>query len=363
MKTSKSTTGIRKPRVIPRITVDLEQPARERWIAPGRKIAALANKLTDSMLNDSEGLIPAPLRPLLSKKAGVVSLFASIPCRFLSNELMEEAIGLSKATGIPASLLALSNCCYDFTQLQSGIFPTACSAGIYHNKAKQPVMVRYMDWGLPEDIAKYTIVVDYVRDGIPAYSSLGFAGFLGVITATAPGWALAMNQAPAGRVRKFLSHTPTTYAIRTVCDQSETFSELEQGLMSVKTMTPFMSLICGTEVGEELRIERPEHGKATKDRPPKGRSLALTNHYIHKNHRKLNTDTFWTDEEGLDWCSDTEERLCEVEEIAHSLNRSERLPALGKLKVDPVFNSSTAHIALMCPASEEFKYSSHPPRK
>ena len=363
MKTTKSPAVRRKRRVIPRITVDLEEPARERWIAPGRKIAGLVNKLTDSMLEVSSELLPAPLRPLLSKKEGVASLLAKIPCRFLSNELMDESIGLSKATGIPASLLALSNCSYDFTQLQSGIFPTACSAGIYHNKAKQPVMVRYMDWGLPEDIAKYTIVVDYVRDGIPAYSALGFAGFLGVITAMASGWALAMNQAPAARVKKFLSYTPTTYAIRTVCDNSETFHELQHGLMTVKTMTPFMSLICGTEVGEELRIERPEHGKATKEKPPKGRSLALTNHYIHKNHRALNTDTFWTDEEGLDWCSDTEERLCEVEEIAHSLNRSERLPALGMLKVDPVFNSCTAHIALMCPASEEFKYSVHPPRK
>jgi hypothetical protein len=41
-------TALKNKQGIPVITVDLDEPAFTRWIKPGRKIASLANELTDS---------------------------------------------------------------------------------------------------------------------------------------------------------------------------------------------------------------------------------------------------------------------------------------------------------------------------
>jgi len=41
-------SAIENKQGIPIIKVDLDEPASTRWIKPGRKIASLANELTDS---------------------------------------------------------------------------------------------------------------------------------------------------------------------------------------------------------------------------------------------------------------------------------------------------------------------------
>ena len=350
MNTTKNRQGI------PVITVDLDEPAATRWIKPGRKIASLANQLTDSMVELCAEYLPAPLRTVLNKPSLMLSLLAKLPCQALLGDLMEEAKGLSKGTGIPTPLLALANCTYDASQYLDGKTPTACSAAVYHDKSGAPSMIRYMDWAVPKGIGRYTVQVDFVRNGTHAYSSLGFAGFLGVITAMSPTWALAFNQAPAARVRKSILGAPATYAARQACDASETFSELKHEIGTVRAFTPFLALLCGNEKGESVRIERPMHGRATLAKPTEGRPLPLTNHYIHRSHRKYNSDFEWEDEDGKAWFNDTQDRLCTVEEIAHGCRREKKLPAFRKLKRLPVYFYNTVHLAALCPARGEFKY-------
>jgi len=350
MSTTKNKQGI------PVITVDLDEPASTRWIKPGRKIARLANELTDSMVELCATYLPTSIRPLLNKPSLLLSLLAKLPCQALLGDLMEEAKGLSKGTGIPAPLLALANCTYDATQYMNGTSPTACSAAVYHNKSGAPSMIRYMDWAVPKGIGRYTVQVDYVRDGVHAYSSLGFAGFLGVITAMSPSWALAFNQAPAARVRKSILGSPATYAARQACDASETFQDLKQEISTVRAFTPFLALLCGDKKGQVARIERPMHGRATVAKPNDGRPLPLTNHYIHRSHRKFNSEFEWEDEDGKAWFNDTQDRLCTVEEIAHGCRKKDHLPAFRELKRLPVYYYNTVHLAALCPASGEFKY-------
>lgn len=344
--------------LFPKITVDLDLPARERWIKPGIEIAALVRGLANSALQVAGEILPPFFRPLL--KSSRSSLFPNPLCRVISKEMTEEAIGLSEATGVPVSHLVLSNCTYDFTQL--------CSAAIYHDPKKRPVMIRYMDWDLPEDIAKYTVQVDYVRSGVPAYSSLGFAGFLGVVTAFSPNWALAMNQAPSEHLRtshpikkaSLLSATPTTYAMRQLCDRATSYTSLKQGLKKVDSMTPFLALVCGSKSGQVARIERPSREAASVTVIRKGEVLSLTNHYLNKSHRHLNDEGEWESEDGEIWSSDfSKDRLCKVEELADSFSKSVTLPPIAKLKRKPVFWDLTVHTAVMRPASGEFRFANH----
>jgi len=348
--------------LIPLITVDLDLPARERWIEPGREIAPLVQGLAESALEVAGNILPPFFRPLL--KSNRSTLIPNPLCRLISKEMTEEAIGLSQATGVPVSQLVLSNCTYDFTQL--------CSAAVYQDPRQRPVMIRYMDWDLPEDIAKYTIQVDYVRSGVPAYSSLGFAGFLGVVTAFSPKWALAMNQAPSEHLRaahplkkaSLLSATPTTYAMRQLCDRARSYSQLREGLKKVQSMTPFLALLCGSKSGQAARIERPRRQMASIKMMRRGEVLSLTNHYLSKNHLHLNDEGEWANEDGEIWSSDfSKGRLCKVEELAAKFSSSLPLPSMAKLKRKPVFWDLTVHTSIMRPASNECIFANHHRKK
>jgi len=342
-----------------RITINLDLPSRDRWVEPGRQIAPLVQSLAESALQVAGEILPAFFRPLL-KSSRSSSLIPNPLCRLISKEMTEEAMGLSKATGVPVSHLVLSNCTYDFTQL--------CSAAVYLDPKHRPVMIRYMDWDLPKEIAKYTVQVDYVRNGVPVYSSLGFAGFLGVVTAFSNKWALAMNQAPSEHLRvshplkkaSLLSATPTTYAMRQLCDRATSFSQLRDGLRNVQTMTPFLALLCGSKAGQAARIERPSRENATISTMHGGSPLPLTNHYINRKHAHLNDEGEWENEDGEIWSSDfSKDRFCKVDELAHRLSKTTDLPAMAKLKRKPVFWDLTVHTAVMRPATEEFRFDNH----
>ena len=340
------------------ITVDLDLPPRERWVRPGRTIAPMVRDLSWRAMDVAREILPPFFRPLM--RSGTSSPMTHPLCRMISRELTEEAIGLSSATGIPATHLVLTNCTYDFTQL--------CSAAVYQDPLGRPVMIRNMDWELPEDIGKHTILVNYVRSGVHAYSSLGFAGFLGAVTALSPEWAFAMNQAPSDHLKEMnpvkkaalRKATPTTYAMRRVCDHADSFHDLSEGLIKVSTMTPFLALICGAKSGEGARIERPERGKSARTGIGDENPLVLTNHYLHEHHHALNGACEWIDDDGNAWPLDSSRgRFCKMEELARTFSAKASLPPLGALRTEPVFWDATVHTAVMRPATGDFKHASH----
>lgn len=255
---------------------------------------------------------------------------------------------------MPAPLLALANCAYDFAQFSEDTLPEACTSAVYEGKLGCPVMVRYMDWFTPKNIGRYTIQVNFERSGASAYSSLGFAG---LVTAVSSEWALSFNQAPAEKVKKTIfTGCPATYAARLVCDKATTFKELEKGLMEAKPCTPFLSLICGRKPGEMRRLERPEADRGTKVSAGKDRRLGLANHYLHRQHTKWNGLTEWVDDKGKELCLGTEDRLACVETLAGGFQKEAALPSFSAMKVEPVFNSNTVHLAVMSPGLEVAKF-------
>lgn len=334
----------------PVVTVDLDLPARERWVKPGRKIKRMVHDLMDSYLAEIRDYVPEKFHSLLTKKRTWLSTMAHLPAWLRLGDIYEEAKGLSEATGVPASLLALANCAYDFSQFVEKNAPEACTSAVYEGKLGCPVMVRYMDWFTPRDIGRYTIQVNFERNGVPAYSSLGFAGFLGVVTAVSSEWALSFNQAPADKVRKTIfTGCPATYAARLVCDKATTFKELEQGLMEAKPCTPFLSLICGRRQGEMRRLERPAADRGTKVSAGEDRRLGLANHYLHRQHTKWNGLMRWVDDKGDEWYLDTEDRLACAETLVEGFQKKAALPSFSAMKVEPVFNTNTVHLAVMSP--------------
>ena len=136
-----------------------------------------------------------------------------------------------------------------------------------------------------------------------------------------------------------------------------TFSELRQNILAAKPFTPFLSVLCGTERGEVVRIEKPDRCSASCVRPTRrSPHLVLSNHYTHPNHRPLNGETSWMDEAGHEWINDTHERFCQVHRLAWESEGCPRLPGLRRFEEDPVRSDSTVHLALMRPATGTLKF-------
>jgi hypothetical protein len=345
---------------VPIIDVDLDAPAAERWEEPCRNISGMVGELTDEVLEVAEGSLPKNFQFLLHKRGKLAASFLSVPVGTRLGSLYQECRGISRATGIPAELIALSNCIYDFTQMGRPDGPTACSCAAFGDSAGQPVILRFMDWFLPENIGNYSVITRFHRNGEVAYASVGFAGFLGVVTATGPNWAVALNQAPCTwqQISKLalLRDLPACYAMRLACDNSDSFEELVDDVQCSAPMTPFLSLICGSEPGEIVRIEKVNAVTATCTNPSKKQPLlALSNHYLHQNHRFLNGLTEWEGEDDEEWICDTHERLESVFDMAADAGGCAKLPALGTFRKGPACNDNTVHLALMRPATAELR--------
>lgn len=343
---------------VPIIDVDLDAPADERWEEPCRKISGMVGELTDEVIEMAEGYLPPALQFLLNKQGKLAAKFLSLPVGTRLGSLYQESRGVARATGVPAELIALSNCLYDIMQVVPTGGPTACSCAAFADSADQPVMLRFMDWALPENIGKYTVITRFHRDGEMAYASVGFAGFLGVVTAGGPNWAVALDQAPCsfGQISKWglLRDLPACYAMRLACDEADSFEALEENILECAPMTPFLSLLCGSEPGEVARIEKVNAVTASCTKPTKKQPLlALANHYLHRDHRHLNGETEWEDDDGQEWMSDTYERMESVYEMAADACGCGKLPALGKFRQEPACNDNTVHLALMRPATAE----------
>jgi len=63
--------------------------------------------------------------------------------------------------------------------------------------------------------------------------------------------------------------------------------------------------------------------------------MAHSNHYLHRDHRKLNSETEWTDEDGQEWMIDTEEGISEVHRLTTSKPRSLR-GAINRYQINRV---------------------------
>lgn len=345
---------------VPIIDVDLDAPAAERWEEPCRKISGMVGELTDEVLELAAESFHPNLQFLLQNRGNLVAKFLSLPVGTRLGSLYQECRGVARASGVPAELIALSNCLYDFTQMVRTDGPTACSCAAFDDSAGQPAILRFMDWAHPENIGNYSVITRFYRDGELAYASVGFAGFLGVVTAGGPHWAVALNQAPCSlqQVSKLglLRDLPACYAMRLACDNADSFEELQENILESAPMTPFLSLLCGTEPGEVARIEKFNAVIATCARPSKKQPiLALANHYLHRDHRHLNGETEWEDDDGQVWMSDTYERMESVFEMAADAGGCAKLPALGKFRQEPACNDGTVHLALMRPATAELR--------
>jgi len=151
-------------------------------------------------------------------------------------------------------------------------------------------MLRTLDW--PLDGLGETIVVAKFKGKAGPYFNVTWPGFVGVVTAMAPGrFSAAINQPPFRKWSRsyWLDWTinrgrllgrnaiPPTHLLRDIFDTCATYDEARERLIETPLAIPAFFTLSGTAPGQACLIEREEHGASIHESP-----TACANHWMQR---------------------------------------------------------------------------------
>jgi hypothetical protein len=287
--------------------IDLDAPPDTRWIQFASSQAGAIHKLLADVETcvDEElsSRLCAPLRAvLMAALSGGGSLLRYV-VNWFGEEYTQELACIAKHADVPVGKLMLGNLIYDFTSL-SEMYGCGCSS-VSFEVNESPLLVRNMDWVMPRSTGRHTKVMRFHRGG-KAYTAVGVAGMVGVVSAMSDDWAVTVNQAPvveklntmAGFLSapKLLCKWPALQRVRVVCDQLPSYNGMVLGLRSHDTIVPFFAHVVGTKTREHTVVTHVGNDSAIRTRR---HSIVQTNHYVAGEYKAYNMPEITDD--GYQW--------------------------------------------------------------
>ena len=349
---------------LPTYDIDLQEAPEDRWKcmveAERSNLESLFQEVLDLVEVDPK-LLPRIFRPLVATGRGLLAGKA-IPriAALFGQEYVKEINGVARTADLPVGHVFLANLMYDLVLaaertewlVEKGRgyvrrWRGACSS--YSSLIRgHPVLVRNMDWNLPESIGKHTRVVRFHR-GNQFYTTVSVLGSVGVLSAMMKGkWAVTLNQAPIGSQKLNVFQWPVMHRIRNVCDQMQSYAETVDELQAYQTMTPFYAHVVGVSASEQTVVMG--RGKYFYERPVEEDILIQTNHSIGCAEEDNPTREGFKDPSGATYFYDTYPRFEALE------SRLKKRPttldaALKKLAQQPVTHDATQQQMLLRPAT------------
>lgn len=239
-----------------RLTVDLDAPPRQRWggLAP---FAAEAVRLVEYYERD------------LGLDAGLRAQVAGYLADIVSEPYLEELRGVADVVGCSLEQAAIGNLYYDALKVVLG-----CTA-VSMDRSDGPVHARNLDWWSAEGaLTQSTAVIDFVRSGELVFRSVGWPGFIGVMSGVAPGrFAITLNAVLSEEPTTLA--TPVVFLIRDVLETAPSFEDAVRRLCDTPILTDVLLLVTGAEAGQRVVIERTPTRHAVRT----GHPLVVTNDY------------------------------------------------------------------------------------
>jgi hypothetical protein len=193
------------------------------------------------------------------------------------NPYAHELAAVAAHIGLPGALLL--NLSYEW----------ACTSGVAADpQGPGSRMLRTLDWPMDE-IGRHAIVVRQ-DGGAGAYYTVSWPGYVGVLTAMAPGrFSIAINQPP---MRRFsgacwldwvVNRTgvwrglglPPSHLARAICDTATSYAEARRLLIETPLCIPAFFTLAGANGDEGCVIERSEARAAVHPQP-----AAIANHWL-----------------------------------------------------------------------------------
>lgn len=220
----------------------------------------------------------------------------------------------------------------------NGSYEWCCTSGVGDDPLGGVRLVRVLDWRQPG--LGRNLVAARQRGSAGDYVNLTWPGFVGVLTAIAPGrFAAAINQPPmmswglglpldwaVGRSKVWASRAlPPAHLLRHVFETCADYDEAKRMLAQTPICLPAFFTLAGTRPGEGCVIERTPGRAGIRPMP-----AAIANHWVHLPER------------GRPRGRDSHGR--------HALLEA-GLNGTADWKAAPVINRDTRMIALMNPSS------------
>lgn len=335
------------------VDVDLAAPPEERWREAvsviGPEVHQLARETLDWCTDALPRGWPPWLRALattaLHGTADLTGRAVSLVAELLGHEYAREIRSIAAGSGVSYPQLLLANVMYDIAEGWRHFHPAACSSFSCNLPRGVPVLARTLDWGIPENLGRYSVLVFYHR-GRKHYVSVGLTGFVGILSAMRPAaWAVALNKAPARQHPFQIHHMPACIRLRHVCDSSTTFDAMVRRTKQSLTMTPFFAHVIGTEAHDHTVIR--SLGGPYRERRIEDLFIVQTNHHLNPKHHDLN-----------DLSVSYENSSVRYHALKRRLQRA--MPtsvegALAKLRGQPITNERTIQSMAFCPATGDWR--------
>src|SRR5215467_4756087 len=164
--------------------------------------------------------------------------------------------------------------------LLNGSYQWGCTA-LARQEGAAPWLARTLDWPFP-GLGRHAEVA-HLRGPAGSFLSVTWPGYVGVLTAMAPGrFAISINQAPLWRrtshprLRVYdiainamntwrkIRHIPPDQLLRTVFEECEDFAQARRRLETTPIARPVIYTLAGARPGEQCVIERTEEGFSTR---------------------------------------------------------------------------------------------------
>src|SRR5262245_3574938 len=161
----------------------------------------------------------------------------------------------------------------------NGCYEWGCTA-LAREQAGAPWLARTLDWPFP-GLGRY-LEIARMQGPAGAFDNVGWPGYAGALTASAPGrFAATINQAPLRRrthhpwLRPYdiacnalrtwgIRFIPPDHLLRNVFETCATYGEAKHRLETPLIARPVIYTLVGCEAGERCVIERTEEGFSTR---------------------------------------------------------------------------------------------------
>lgn len=244
----------------PILDIDLDEAPRDRWhpLAAYREqaLALLREFAVD-----------------ISDSLGEVSMdeVRSLAREVLSPSEMDELRGVAEAIGAPFDTVLLGNLYYDALKHIWG-----CTAFAIPTP-KGPLHARNLDWPSRGDgLLRATLQLRFTRGGQEIYTTVGWPGYIGCLSGTAPGrFSITLNTVASVDLPSIA--TPVSFLIRRLLESDGQFRDALAALQETDVASDSLLLLVGTKNEEMAVIERTPSRAAVRARD--GNALIVTNDY------------------------------------------------------------------------------------
>ena len=266
-------------KTIPVITINLKLPPDERWQGVPKSVRASALRLAKkqaamvSATDPTGGLLSLSLRAITK----------------LRNPYRDDIGAWAELLGADVDDLLIGNFSYELSMLShvgSGLgaleiikklLGFACTSGAVWIEGEGMVHLRTLDWSFP-GLGKNTVVYHMVNAPAGDFYNISFPGYVGVLTAVAPGrFSASINYATPVAFPSL--DGPPSHLLRHIFENCADYEEALETLENTPTGSPALITLVGTKKNQAAIIECL--GGENRSHPTsRNRPIAIANDFL-----------------------------------------------------------------------------------